>query len=463
MQCIVVSRVHLNDRDWYDVSQLQKCKCKAHAHVFDKMRSKPVSAAVIYGAANSMRCTKRGTCYSAPGQGTTWLLDATFIDQLTPAEAAEIRRQHRPKETDSAAETPEAPESPKESPAPPKETPAVTPDAPVPPKETHETPESPKETPAESPKETPAESPAPPKETPAVTPDAPVPPKETHETPESPKETPAESPAESPKETAVEPAEVPKESRAEASAPPKETPESAAETPDETSEAPDALPPIIKATTELYTGMFRMKDGRSVELRGQQGVLDSIRIKAADLEELWGIRQIRSTIRGGDYTLGTDFWNLRTPNKLSATGFFDQIYVSYPAMMRLAERSTKKIARAFVRWVAEVVCIAHTGTDEQRAQVGGSIVQGVPIDAVIAHHQKTACGELKVLYLASLGLVLDLRTSLGILTAGVPDHYVVFKVGKSERYVKRLQDHRRGLGSLAGVVLIVLFFFFFLE
>jgi hypothetical protein len=95
MACKVVSRPNLSGRDWYDASELQKCKCSAHIHVFNRMRTKPVSVAAVYGAANSMRCTKRGAGnYYAPGRGSTWLLDAAFIDRLAAAEATEIRRQN---------------------------------------------------------------------------------------------------------------------------------------------------------------------------------------------------------------------------------------------------------------------------------------------------------------------------------------------------------------------------------
>lgn len=62
---------------------------------------------------------------------------------------------------------------------------------------------------------------------------------------------------------------------------------------DTTEGAQAPLPPIIPPPSELHKDIFRIgKDkSRCVELRGQRGVMDSIRVKAADLGELWDLKK----------------------------------------------------------------------------------------------------------------------------------------------------------------------------
>lgn len=57
--CTVKSLVQFLGKTWYDAFELQKCKCSSH--VFDRMRTKPLSdVPIIFGQKHNMRCTKRG-------------------------------------------------------------------------------------------------------------------------------------------------------------------------------------------------------------------------------------------------------------------------------------------------------------------------------------------------------------------------------------------------------------------
>ena len=96
MVCTVKSLVHFLGKAWYDAFELQKCKCSNHEHVFDRMRTKPISdVPTIFGQAHSMRCTKREDRYYAPGRGSTYLLEADFVNALTKAEVTQIRQQYQ--------------------------------------------------------------------------------------------------------------------------------------------------------------------------------------------------------------------------------------------------------------------------------------------------------------------------------------------------------------------------------
>ena len=76
---------------------------------------------------------------------------------------------------------------------------------------------------------------------------------------------------------------------------------------------------------------------------------------------------------------------------------------------------------AHFRWIAEMACIAHTGTDEQRQALADSIRQGA--------HKGGAKSPACVLSLVHVGRVGNLRASLGILTQGISDNWGVYRLG----------------------------------
>lgn len=207
----------------------------------------------------------------------------------------------------------------------------------------------------------------------------------------------------------------------------------------------DEVPPILQLTLDEK---FKDDDDNIIDItvRGYRQ-RDKCFFLVDDISDKFDIINLKDNILANvssyDINIDYKFFVNNHNNKI-----FKELYLTYDGIIKLVFISKSKKAHRFRNWVIDNLFTMHLGTKEHKEDLAHKLL-GVSTKH-IKNTLKLQSGNVSCIYLFTLGLVSDLRSSLNIST-DFPNHFIVGKFGRSDDLLRRNGEHENDFGKFNGV------------
>jgi len=197
-------------------------------------------------------------------------------------------------------------------------------------------------------------------------------------------------------------------------------------------------PPLLELDeSEKFKGV----DGKSldIETRGTK-TEEGIYFKANDVGKIFGIKDIRHTIKKDSYVRGVHYETFIKGVGADVPYPSDkQNYLTYEGMITLLYRCNSSNAKIFRKWATTILFTHQMGTVEQKRKLASKLT-GIPLEQ-LRETIKMSGGKVSCVYLLNLGKAGDLRDVMR-LDESIDDDQNILKFGMTSDMTRRLYEHK---------------------
>jgi predicted GIY-YIG superfamily endonuclease len=226
----------------------------------------------------------------------------------------------------------------------------------------------------------------------------------------------------------------------------------------------EPLDDIVEAPRVIYLEeheMFRDTDGKvvDIEVRGERNH-KNVYFNVKDVGTLFEMTNFQRNIllEHSSYEKNDHYKHffIRADYYLVVNDTIKkELYLTYKGLLKVLFASRSGNAEKFQDWAMEILFAAQMGTEEQRINVGATVLRSTP-RTIKSIFSKSAT-QFPCIYLISLGKVSDLRDTFKI-DPSIPDDTKLYKYGLTNDLSRRMMEHDNNYGRMKNVDIIVSIF-----
>lgn len=227
---------------------------------------------------------------------------------------------------------------------------------------------------------------------------------------------------------------------------------------------PHVVDDIVEAPRVIYLEeheMFRGEDGKvvDIEVRGERNH-KNVYFKLKDVSKIFemsslyrnALDETRLYVKNEHYK----YFFIRTVFRTAENDTIKkELYLTYKGLLKVLFASKTGCAEKFQDWAMEILFAAQMGTEEQRINVGATVLRSTP-RTIKSIFSKSAT-QFPCIYLILLGKVSELRDTFNI-DPSIPNDTKLYKYGLTIDLSRRMMEHDNEYGRMKNVDIIVSIF-----
>ena len=228
---------------------------------------------------------------------------------------------------------------------------------------------------------------------------------------------------------------------------------------------PHVVEDIVEAPRVIYLEeheMFRDKDGKvvDIEVRGERNH-KNVYFNVKDVSNVFEMPRLHDLVlatQHSSYEKEKHYKHffIRVNPILDGTDTIKkELYLTYKGLLKVLFASKSGCAEKFQDWAMEILFAAQMGTEEQRINVGATVLRSTP-RTIKSIFSKSAT-QFPCIYLILLGKVSELRDTFKI-DPSIPNDTKLYKYGLTIDLSRRMMEHDNEYGRMKNVDIIVSIF-----